>query len=360
AEKAELMKFGSSAEMSRASEKHRTLHKPKLEISYEWFSLKCSEGAPVTDPVLMEKAKDLYQQMEITETCIFSDGWFACFKIQHGIRKLDVSGEKQSAGHQPLEEFCGLHPTLLKDHGITSEKLYNAGEMGLFWHCLPSSTFAGAGEESSGTKIASLMCVNTAGTHKIKSLVVSKLKLPRLFKGFVHLPVEYKAQLNVWLEKDIFLWCYHIFFSAMKDHLKDLGVPEGPKVILVLDNSHAHSEAELMSGNIFMVFLTKKVTSLSQWIRELFIYRRDFMRKLLNFEGIIQDFQSRCSIKNAVFTVACIWFAVKPTTLKRAWRKLWVEVTFVERSSDEEEFQGFIKRPKRRALQKTLDVLQNG
>jgi len=95
-QKNELLKFCSAPESSRIITERRVLRKPRLnqlEVAlYEWFMFKRSEGAPISGPMLIEKAKELYAEMELTEECAFSDGWLAGFKNRHGIRKLDMSG----------------------------------------------------------------------------------------------------------------------------------------------------------------------------------------------------------------------------------------------------------------------------
>jgi hypothetical protein len=42
--------------------------------------IKRSEGAPISGPMLIEKAKELYAKMELPEEFAFSDGWLAGFK----------------------------------------------------------------------------------------------------------------------------------------------------------------------------------------------------------------------------------------------------------------------------------------
>lgn len=105
-QKNELLKFCSAPESSRIITERRVLRKPKLnqlEVAlYEWFMLKRSEGAPISGPMLIEKAKELYAEMELTEECAFSDGWLAGFKNRHGIRKLDMSGSLASRVEQTL------------------------------------------------------------------------------------------------------------------------------------------------------------------------------------------------------------------------------------------------------------------
>ncbi|XP_059580132.1 LOW QUALITY PROTEIN: jerky protein homolog [Alligator mississippiensis] len=372
AQRVELPQFMTNSETSKAIEQCCTLHKPKLKqienILYEWFALKCLEGAPFSGPMLIKKATDFYQQMGMT--CVFSDGWLSCFKFCHGIRRLDAWRKKKSADHEAAEKYCGFFQELVVKHGIIPEQIYNADETGPFCCCLPTSTLAGADEvgaagfKQSKDRLTVLMCANTVGTHRFKLLVVGKFRRPRAFKGVIHLPVEYKAQPNAWMDKEIFLHSFHhVFVPAVKEHLKKLEKPEDTKVILILHNCQAHPpEAELVSGNIFTIFLPAIVTSLIQPMDQGIIenlksiYRRDFMRNLLNYEGSLQEFQSQYTIKDAIFNA---WCAVKSTTLRKAWRKLWAAVTFGEGSSDEEEFAGVNVRQKKESLKEILDVLQN-
>uniref|UniRef100_K7G919 Uncharacterized protein n=1 Tax=Pelodiscus sinensis TaxID=13735 RepID=K7G919_PELSI len=343
AQKADLMKFMSGAETSKAIEKCRTLHKPKSESI---FSLKHSKGVPISGPMLMEK--DFYQQMKV--------GWLACFKMQHSVRTLHVSREKHLLIMTPQNNIV-FFKKLVGKHDVTQ-----ADETGLFWCCLLTSTLPGVAKASApGFKrnkdhITLLTCANAAGTHN-QLLVVLKFKQPTAFKGIVHLPVEYKAPSNVWIdcEEIVLYWFFHIFVSALKDYLKELGVPADTK-IWFLDNCQVHpSKAKLVFGNIFMVFLPANVTSLTlpmNWgiIKNLkVIYRRDFMGKQLNSEGTIQKFQSWYSIKDAVFSEDMPGL-LSAYDFKENMEKLWVEVIFVEGSSDEEEFQGFNIRPKGRVL----------
>ena len=89
----------------KAAAKQCTLHEPKMEqqdkVLLEWFALKWSEGATISGPMLVEKAKSFYNHMGLTDQYAFSDGWLACFKLWHGMQQLDISGEQKSADHNP-------------------------------------------------------------------------------------------------------------------------------------------------------------------------------------------------------------------------------------------------------------------
>uniref|UniRef100_K7GEB1 HTH CENPB-type domain-containing protein n=1 Tax=Pelodiscus sinensis TaxID=13735 RepID=K7GEB1_PELSI len=117
AQKDELLTFFAQSETKEGLEK---CHKLKLEqldkALNEWFALKSSEGHPISGPVLVEKAKDFYKQMELTEPCAFSEGWLQCFKLRRGIRRLDVSGEKESAGHEAAESYCESFKKLVSEN----------------------------------------------------------------------------------------------------------------------------------------------------------------------------------------------------------------------------------------------------
>uniref|UniRef100_A0A8C0JEN1 Uncharacterized protein n=1 Tax=Chelonoidis abingdonii TaxID=106734 RepID=A0A8C0JEN1_CHEAB len=366
AQKGQLFKFFASCKSNKAVEQRRTLHMPRLEqldsVLYEWFSFKQSEGASISGPMLIEKAKVFYKQMQLTEPCAFSDGWLSCFKVRHSIRKLDVSSEQKSADREAAEKYCEFFRNLIAEHDLSPEQIYNADETCLFWRCLPNSTLAGASESRAAgfkqnkDRLTVLTCANAAGSHKIKLLVTGKYNHPRAFKSVAHLPV-YRAQGNSWMNKEIFYdWFHHVFVPAVKEHFRKISLPEDSKAILLLNNCRAHShETELVSVNIFAIFLPASVTSLIQPMDQGIIqnmkyyYRRDFLRELINHEGTVQDFQSH-NIKDAIFNVACAWNSVKSETLRRARIKLWPSVMFAEVSSDEDEFEGFKVRVRKNTL----------
>jgi hypothetical protein len=69
-------------------------------VLYVWFKIKHSEGVPVSRLMLIEKAKELYTEMELTEECAFAIGWLARFKTRYRTRKRDISGENKSSDQE--------------------------------------------------------------------------------------------------------------------------------------------------------------------------------------------------------------------------------------------------------------------
>ncbi|XP_004618738.2 jerky protein homolog [Sorex araneus] len=345
AHKAQLLRFFASSDSNTALERRRTLHTPKLEhldrVLYEWFLGRRAEGVPVSGPMLIEKARDLYEQMGLTEPCVFSGGWLWRFKARHGIRKLDTAGEQQGA-EQQAAEFCGFFRSLAAEHSLSPEQVYNADETGLFWQCLPSATAAATAETMPGLgqskdRLTVLTCANATGSHKIRPLVIGKCSGAPVLKGPQQLPVAYRAQGNVWVDQEVFSdWFHHIFVPSVKEHFSAVGFPAGSKAVLLLVSSRAHpQEAELASDNIFTILLPASVATLVQPMDQGI--RRDFMRRFVSPAALAPGTRPRCALHEAILRVACAWDAVPRDVFSRAWKKLWPAAAVAKGSSFEED-----------------------
>lgn len=342
-QKPQLENFVSQSATVKSLDKRQTLKKPKLEnldsALWTWFSAKRAEGKPVTGPMIIEKAKIFYDELKLPESEIpnFSKGWLHNFKIRHGIRKLDISGEIKSADSAAANEYKLTFENLVKEHNLSPTQIYNADETGLLWRCLPNSTLAG-GDESNAQgfkrnkdRLTVLVCANASGNHKLMPFVIGKFKNPRALKNINHLPVIYDAQPNAWMDCGLFKkWFFHNFVPSVKDNFDKLKLPKDSKAVLILDNCRAHPAAsELKSGNIFCTYLPANVTPLIQPMDQGVIqnfkckYRGMFVQKLLNSDCSVKDFQRQFTVKDAIFTTAIAWSDVKSETLHLAWRNLW-------------------------------------
>uniref|UniRef100_K7F7H6 HTH CENPB-type domain-containing protein n=1 Tax=Pelodiscus sinensis TaxID=13735 RepID=K7F7H6_PELSI len=298
-----------------------------------WFSAKRSECKPITGPVLIEKAKQLHSELNISESCVFSEGWLH----NHGIRKLDISGKQKSADHIATEEYSAIFEQLVEEHGLSPSQIHNADETGLLWCCLPNSTLVGGAEKAAHSFkinkdcITVLVCANASSTHKLQLFVVGKYKKPRAFKTLTSLPVIYQAQGNAWMTAETFKdWFFNYFVPTVK---KEGGQPEDSKAVLLLDNCRANLPAsELVSGNIFTTYLPANVTSLIQPTDKGVIqnfkcfYSGSFVRKLVNSDCSVFEFQPDFILKDAVYAAALAWKDVKKVTVRKCWGKLWSSI----------------------------------
>lgn len=361
-QKAKLLAFVASTESPTSLlEKRKSLKRPKLDeldrALYLWFTAQRSEGKPVTGPMVILKAKKLKADLGIETECNFSLGWLHKFKARHGIRRLEVSGERRSADTEAAERYAEVFANLIRDHGIEPDQVYNADETALFWRCLPSSTLASfkekeaVGFKQNKDRLTILTCANATGSHKVKLFVLGKFKNPRALKNVNHLPVHYNANANAWMTADLFKWWFfHVFVVEVKQHLREKGLSEDSKVLLVLDNCRAHPPvSELVSGNIFVAYLPPNVTSLIQPMDQGIIqnfkhfYRSAFIRELVSTDVDVPAFQKSFTIKDAIFAAAFAWRDVTESTLSRCWHKLWPERLFEEDDGeeDDDDFHGF-------------------
>lgn len=349
AHKAQLLRFFAGSASHKALERRRTLHTPKLErldrVLHEWFLGRRAEGVPVSGPMLIEKAKDLYAQMRLTEPCVFSGGWLWRFKARHGIKKLDASSEKQAADRQAAEQFCGFFRSLTAEHGLTPEQVYNADETGLSWRCWPGPE---GGQRRD--RLTVLMCANATGSHRIKPLVIGKCGGPRAPKSTQHVPVAHRSHGHAWADRVVFSdWFRHIFAPAVREHFRALGLPEGSKAVLLLDGARARpQEPELVCGNICTVFLPAGAAALLQPMDRGI--RRGFLRHFLSPPAAAH------SVSDALCSVACAWDAVPGAVFSRAWRKLWPAAALAEGSSSEEEPERLGARPHDQTFAHVLEL----
>lgn len=341
-----ILKFASQMEsMDGRPKQRKTMKKPKNETLesalYLWFTQKRSEGIPLSGPIIAEKAKQFNEKLNGHENFKASVGWLDNFKNRHGIRELNIEGEKLSAASaETVSEFQKTFQKLIEENGFTPEQVFNADETGLNFKALPTKTLASCSEKSaSGFKmqkqrITVMVCSNASGDCRLPLLLIGKSKKPRCFKGtnMNALPVQYYAQANAWMSQAIFTqWFHNIFVPHVQCYLKAKNLPQ--KAVLVLDNAPSHPEAGSIKsddGNIFCYFLPANTTSVLQPMDQSVIetlkrrYRKKFIQRLIIEEEMsLIDYWKAYNLKHVVDNVSDAWNEVSQQTLKRAWHKLW-------------------------------------
>lgn len=107
---------------------------------YKWFTQKRSQGEPISGPILCEKAIQFNEKLGGPSNFQASTGWLKRFKSRHGVRQLQIQGEKLSADSSAADSFKIKLRDLLKEEGYALENVYNADETGLNWKALPRKT----------------------------------------------------------------------------------------------------------------------------------------------------------------------------------------------------------------------------
>lgn len=86
----------------------------------------------ISGPMIIAKAKSIYENLDIDTECKFSDGWLQSFKNCYGIRQLSMSGERKLAFTGAASKFCTGFKTILEEKGFTADEIYNADETGIY------------------------------------------------------------------------------------------------------------------------------------------------------------------------------------------------------------------------------------
>lgn len=129
-----------------------------------------------------------------------STGWIRNFKNRHGIRELDIAGEKLYADSEAANKFVDSFKKNTENYD--PDLVYNADETGLNWKALPRKTLASKREQSapghkvSKDRVTIMVCANSTGTHRLPLLLIGKAKKPRAFKNVAKLPVTYTNQMD--------------------------------------------------------------------------------------------------------------------------------------------------------------------
>ena len=113
---------------------------------------------------------------------------------------------------------------LIKEEKLCLAQLYSEDETDLFWKSMPENAQASRkdiclpGRKINKEQLSALLCANADGTHKLKSIIIGKSKLPKSVKeDTCTLPVIYKPSKNVWFTSELFSeWFFQNFVPEVK------------------------------------------------------------------------------------------------------------------------------------------------
>ncbi|XP_067120113.1 jerky protein homolog-like [Centruroides vittatus] len=278
---------------------------------YTWFMQVRSQGQPISGPLICEKALQMNKKLGgNADFQVSTTSWLLCFKSRHGIRELDIQGEKLSADAKSAEHLKKSFKNMIDKDGYKKTNVYNTDETGLYWKKMPSKTLvskyemSAPGFKASKSRITVMVCGNVTGTHRLPLLIVGKSKNPRCFKGIKKLPVIYKNQKNSWMDTSIFIeWYDTIFIPEVKKHQLKTG--NTGNVLLLIDNAPSHPSnisLERENGKFKVVYLPPNVTSvlqpMDQEVTESFkqYYRKALLHMVMLWEECEKQF-SKCTLK---------------------------------------------------------------
>lgn len=87
---------------------------------YQWFIQARSQGIPLSGPIIMAKAVVMNKKLNADPNFKASVGWIDKFKFRHGIRQLNISGERLSADSTGIANFRKIVHRVSKSKKIGS------------------------------------------------------------------------------------------------------------------------------------------------------------------------------------------------------------------------------------------------
>lgn len=297
-----------------------------------WFKQSRSLGAPISGPILMEKAEELAKELGIS--FVPCSGWLGRFKRRHGIIFKCVSGEAASVNMSTVETWKDTAlQQLLESYG--PDDIFNADETGVFFKCLPDKTldFKGAvctGGKKAKDRLTVLVAANMSGNEKLPLFVIGKTAKPRCFNNIKALPVNYAANKKAWVTSDLFV--------SWLQKLDRKFLLQGRSVAMIVDNCPAHPTVDDLKA-IKLMFLPPNTTSVLQPCDQGIIncfkrnYRKAVMQRYLVHIDTGSPSTFNISVLEALYVMKKAWNDVSPAVVANCFR----HAGFCRKESTEEE-----------------------
>jgi hypothetical protein len=298
----------------QSSKIHSLLEKSLIE----WISRMDAINGYVTDEIIIRKAKEFGQKLNICDLQ-FSNGWLYRFKNRFNLKLKVLHGEANSMNDVDVSAHREKMVKRLAE--IDPEVILNMDETGLFFQAFPTKTISSSerkGIKQSKVRITVALCSNASGSIKITPFVIGHSKNPRCFKGFnVTKYCWYYANSKAWMTTDL--------FNCFMQHLDDELRKYEKKFYLLLDNAPSHNLKKSFK-NIEVIKLPKNSTAHLQPMDAGIIknlkhyYRKKLVVDYMNSIDQAKDFI--VNLKTAIIILHEAWEDVKEETIKKCFQKV--------------------------------------
>lgn len=181
----------------------KTSASPSMEKQlYKWFLVQREKHLPVSGEIIKKEALNLYSSINPNSSRKFSasDGWLQRFKNRYEIRLLKIPDSKICSQLETVDSFKKKISKIIEEFQFCENQIYNADEIELSPETLnPDTPF---GFKVIEQPLTFLGCTNSTGLHKLKELVIGKVKNSKCLINFQN-PVIYKYSKNARLTKEI-------------------------------------------------------------------------------------------------------------------------------------------------------------
>ena len=128
---------------SKFSNKHSWYNKHKhFQHKHSWYTLACSRNIHPGGPQLIEKARQIAEQLGVANFK-GTNGWIEKWKKRYNIKQMNVCVESGDVQGETVSSWMERLPEILR--GYAKEDIYNIDETGSFWRALPDRGFGEKG-----------------------------------------------------------------------------------------------------------------------------------------------------------------------------------------------------------------------
>ena len=263
--------------------KNRKPKFPHLESAlFEWV-LRYENVATITDGILLEKAKQFGQKMNIQDhNFTYSSCWLGRFKARYNISLRNKEGESESADLTLINSELPRLKEKIKKYDLND--VFNFDETALFYRLEPDKTLASRrvqGKKKNKERITIGLCTNATGKTKLKPIVIGRYEKPRDFSkiNIKNYGIIYKYNLKAWMTGIIF----REWLLSLDEKMKK----ENRNILMIIDNASSHNINRLELKNIEVLFLPPNTTSRIQpmdsgIIKSVKTHYKRFLRYMIN------------------------------------------------------------------------------
>ncbi|XP_041094113.1 tigger transposable element-derived protein 6-like [Polyodon spathula] len=300
------------------STKARTPQQQRLEDAlFLWFSEARAREMPISDEILITKAKSVGARLGVPGTFSYSVGWLQRFKQRRKIRFYKRRWGAESEGDAAAADGRAVLKSLLS--GYDSSDIYSMGQTGLFFRTEPNATLGPESAVKQNThRVTVALCVNAPGTDKRKPLVIWECKRPHCFERDFD-----PNRVCCWRWNRSARMTALIFEEWLREFDRSMRI-RNRHVVLLLDNASPYENTGGQLTNVSVRFLppdtASKIQPLSAGIVQNFtaLYRRQQLQHYVRCvdAGKPQDL----NIKDALYFVRDSWQQVSAATISSCWR----------------------------------------
>ena len=199
--------------------------------------------------MLQTTAKEFATRLGHTHEFEASPGWITKVLKRNNLTSVHLQGEAEEYSSEEREkamsEFKKITSELVERCDISTDRIYNADQTGLFYQKLPNTMYVDATERTTArgvkqmrdkTRVTLMVCTSAVG-EKVPLHIVGKSKKPACFRLLPNgkPPLFYTDQKKAWYDGATTIrWINELFAPYVRKRHGD------KKVILFLDNCPAH------------------------------------------------------------------------------------------------------------------------